>query len=389
MRKPVVIVAGYWVRYPLGGHLLGQLQYLVGLQKLGCEVVFIEHFGWPSSCYNPQANTMSDDPSFGLAVLKREFPRFGLQKWCYIDAAGVHHGLSADEVRKVCRDADLLLSLASTTWRDEFRECRARAYVDTDPGFTQFGMVPAPGPSCNGYASPCDFQFHFTIGTRIGQPDCPIPTHDLQWWPTRWPVVLELMPYRCLPDAEFFTTVMSWRPRKTILHNGIEYGQKDVEFMKFIDLPKRAGPIFKIALAGPNAPREQIAAAGWRLVDPLQVTATPWTYRDYIAGSRGEFGVSVNLEVKTRSGWFGDRTPIYLAMGKPVIIQETGFSESLPCGEGLFAFKDMEEAVAAIELVNGNYERHCRAARRIAEEYFDSQKVLREMLQACGLSMPR
>jgi hypothetical protein len=182
--------------------------------------------------------------------------------------------------------------------------------------------------------------------------------------------------------------VMSWRPRKTILHNGIEYGQKDVEFMKFIELPKRVGTIFKIALAGPNAPREQIAAAGWRLVDPLQVTATPWTYRDYIAGSRGEFGVAVNLEVKTRSGWFGDRTPIYLAMGKPVIIQETGFSESLPCGEGLFAFKDKEEAVAAIESVNANYERHCRAARRIAEEYFDSQKVLQAMLQTCGLPVP-
>jgi hypothetical protein len=387
MKKPVVIVAGYWVRYPLGGHLLGQLQYLVGLQKLGCEVVFLEHFGWPSSCYNPQTNTMSDDPSFGLTVLKREFPRFGLQKWCYIDAAGVHHGLSADAVRKFCREVDLLVSLASTTWLDEFRGCRARAYVDTDPGFTQFGMVPTPGPSCAGYASPCDFQFHFTIGTRIGQPDCPIPTHGLQWRPTRWPVVLELMPYRCLPDAEFFTTVMSWRPRKTILHNGIEYGQKDVEFMKFIDLPKRVGPLFKIALAGPNAPREEIAAAGWRLVDPLQVTATPWTYRDYIAGSRGEFGVAVNLEVKARSGWVGDRTPIYLAMGKPVIIQETGFSELLPCGEGLFAFKNMEEAVAAIESVNRNYERHCRAARRIAEEYFDSQKVLRTMLQACGLPM--
>jgi hypothetical protein len=193
----------------LGGHQLGQLQYLVGLQKLGCEVVFIEHFGWPSSCYNPQTNTMSDDSSFGLTVLKREFPRFGLQNWCYIDATGVHHGLFADEVRRFCRDADLLLSLASTTWLDEFRECRTRVYVDTDPGFTQLGMTPIPGPSCNGYASPCDFQFHFTIGTRIGQPDCPIPTHGLQWRPTRWPIVQELAPYRCLPDVEFFTTVMS------------------------------------------------------------------------------------------------------------------------------------------------------------------------------------
>lgn len=388
MRKPVVIVAGYWVRYPLGGHVLSQIHYLLGLQQLGCEVVFIEHFGWASSCYKPQDNTMSDDPTYGLAVLKREFARSGLQKWCYVDAAGKYHGLSRDAVRKLCRDADLLLSLASTTWLDEFRECRARAYVDTDPGFTQFGMLPIPGPSCAGYASPCDFQFHFTIGTRIGQPDCPIPTHGLQWRPTRWPMVLELAPFRCAPDAKYFTTVMSWRPRKTIVHKGVEYGQKDVEFMRFIDLPKRVGSIFEIALAGPNAPRDQIAAAGWRVADPLQVTATPWTYRDYIAQSRGEFGVAVNLEVKTRSGWFGDRNAMYLAMGKPVITQETGFSESLPCGEGLFAFKDIEDVVAAIESIAGDYERHCREARRIAEEHFDSDIVLGAMLRACDVPVP-
>ena len=389
MRKPLVIVAGYWVRYPLGGHLLGQLHYLMGLQKLGCEVVFIEHFGWTSSCYNPQTNAMSDDPSFGLSILEREFSRFGLEQWCYIDATGTYHGLSADAFRKLCRDADLLLSLASTTWLEEFRDCRTRAYVDTDPGFTQFGMVPTPGPSCSGYASPCDFQFHFTIGTRIGQPDCPIPTLGFQWRPTRWPIVLDLAPYQCRPETKYFTTVMSWRPRKTIVHDGIEYGQKDVEFIKFIDLPKLVGPVFKIALAGPNAPREQIASAGWQLADPLRVTETISAYREFIAESRGEFGVAVNLEVKTRSGWVGDRNAMYLGMGKPVIIQDTGFSESLPCGEGLFAFMNTNDVVAALESVNANYERHCRASREIAEEYFSSEKVLASMLQACGLTVPR
>lgn len=388
MSKPVVIVAGYLVRYPLGGHVLSQLHYLVGLQRLGCEVVFMEHFGWPSSCYNPHDNSTSDDPSHGLAVLKREFERFGLRKWCFIDKAGQYHGLSRDAARKLCRDADLLLSLASTTWLEEFRECRRRVYMDIDPGFTQFVMGPTSDPSCAGYASPRDFQFHFTIGTRIGQPDCPIPTHGLQWRPTRWPMVLELAPVRCAADAKFFTTVMSWRARKLIVHNGIEYGQKDMEFMRFIDLPQRIGPVFEIALAGPNAPREHIAAAGWRITDPLQVTATPWTYRDYIAQSRGEFGVAVNLEVRTRSGWIGDRSAMYLAMGKPVVIQDTGFSESLPCGEGLFAFQTVDDVVSAMEEIGKDYERHCRAARRIAEEYFDSDKVLATLLRACDLPVP-
>ncbi|HUJ11796.1 MAG TPA: hypothetical protein VL171_17435 [Verrucomicrobiae bacterium] len=387
MRKPIVIVAGYWVRYPLGGHVLGLLHFLIGLQQLGCDVVFVEHFGWPSACYNAQTNTMSDDPSYGLGETQRDLQRFHLEKWCYIDAAGVYHGLSRDAVRKLCRDSDLLLSLASTTWLDEFRECRTRAYVDTDPGFTQFGMVPTAGRSCAGYASPRDFQIHFTIGTRIGQPDCPIPSLGFRWQPIRWPMVMELAPYQYLPEARFFTTVMSWRSRKTIVYNGVEYGQKDVEFMKFIDLPQRLGPIFKIALAGPNAPREKIAAAGWRIANPLQVTATPWTYRNYIAESRGEFGVSVNLEVKTRSGWFGDRNAFYLAMGKPVVIQDTGFSDSLPCGLGLLPFKNVDDVVAAIESVNANYERHCRTAREIAEEYFDSKKILTAMLQACGLEV--
>ena len=145
-------------------------------------------------------------------------------------------------------------------------------------------------------------------------------------------------------------------------------GQKDIEFLPLINLPQRIGPVFEIALAGAHAPREKIAAAGWKLVDPLKVTATPQTYRDYIAQSRGEFGVAVNLEVKARSGWFGDRTAAYLASGKPVVVQDTGFSEILPCGEGLFAFRDEAGVCDAVETINKDYQRHCDAARRVAED---------------------
>jgi len=257
--------------------------------------------------------------------------------------------------------------------------------LDTDPGFTQFGMPEVPTPSSPGCASPYDFQFHFTIGERIGQPDCPIPTHGLRWRPTRWPIALELVPAQFTPEAKYFTTVMSWSSRRPILYKGEQYGQKDIEFLRLIDLPQRIGPVFEIALAGSYAPREKIAAAGWKLVDPLKVTATPQTYRDYIAQSRGEFGVAVNLEVKARSGWFGDRTAAYLASGKPVVVQDTGFSEILPCGEGLFAFRDEAGVRDAVETINKDYRRHCDAARRVAEDYFDADKVLGEMLRACGL----
>jgi len=379
--RKTVIVSGYIVRYPLGGLVLFMLHYLVGLKNLGYDVVFIEHYGWQNSCYNPRTNTMSNDPGYGIKQMLRDFRKLGLKKWCYVDADGVFHGMSRDEVKRLCGEADILLSLYNTTWLEEFAECRKRVFVDTDPGFTQFSMSPSPSSSCDGYASPYDFHYHFTFGTRIGMDDCPIPTRGLNWLPTRPPVALELLPPVFTPEANFFTTVMGWNARKPITYNGVEYGQKDIEFMRVIELPQILGEVFEIALGGVDAPREKIAEAGWRISDPLKITENPWTYRDYIAQSRGEFSVAVNLEVKTRSGWFSERTAAYLASGKPVVVQDTGFSENLPTGKGLFAFQDMNDVIAAIEIINNDYRQHCKAARQIAEEYFDSRKVLTELLE--------
>jgi hypothetical protein len=379
--RKTVIVSGYIVRYPLGGLVLFMLHYLVGLKNLGYDVVFIEHYGWQNSCYNPQTNTMSNDPGYGIKQMLRDFRKLGLKKWCYVDADGVFHGMSRDEVKRLCGEADILLSLYNTTWLEEFAECRKRVFVDTDPGFTQFSMSPSPSSSCDGYASPYDFHYHFTYGTRIGMDDCPIPTHGLNWLPTRPPVALELLPPVFTPEAKYFTTVMGWNARKPINYNGVEYGQKDIEFMRVIELPQILGDVFEIALGGVDAPREKIAEAGWRISDPLKITKNPWTYRDYIAQSRGEFSVAVNLEVKTQSGWFSERTAAYLASGKPVVVQDTGFSENLPTGKGLFAFQDMNDVIAAIEIINNDYRQHCKAARQIAEEYFDSRKVLTELLE--------
>ena len=383
--KPIAIVAGYLIRYPLGGHILCQLHYLAGLRRLGYEVIFVEHYGWPYSCYNPQAGEMTDDPAFGIGQVRPLLESVGVTRWCYADAAGHWHGLTRAELRDLCRTATVLISAASTTWFEEFAECRQRVFLDLDPGFTQFGLSPTPVPSCAGYAAPYDFQFHFTYGERIGQPDCPIPTHGFHWRPLRQPIVFDLLPVRFAPAATRFTTVMSWSSRKIITYNGESYGQKDIEFRRIIHLPQRLGPIFEIALAGPNPPRAEIAAAGWQIVAPLRVTATVDAYREYLGQSRGEFSVAVNLEVKSRSGWFSDRSAAYLATGKPVVVQDTGFSEILPCGEGLFAFRTEDDAVAAIGQINADYPRHCRAARAIAEQYFDSDRVLGEMLRACNL----
>jgi hypothetical protein len=374
------IVAGYLVGNPVGGHVLSILHWLAGLRSLGYDVIFAEHHGWPNACWNPRTKTLSDDPTFGLEELAGHAERLGLRAWCFVDAEGRYHGLAQDEMVRQCKTADLLIGLWTVTWLEEFAECRRRIFVDTDPGFTQFGMSPEVRASL-AFASPMDFHEHYSYGTRIGQPDCPIPTHGIDWKPARPPVALDLLPFQFTPDAACFTTVMAWAPRKPIVYNGVEYGLKDVEFWRIAELPSRVSACLEIALGG-SAPYDAIAAAGWRIADAAAVTATPWTYRDYIAQSRGEFSVAVNLEVKTRSGWFSDRTAAYLATGKPVVVQDTGFSEDLPCGEGLFAFRTLDEAIQAIEEIGRNYRHHCQAARRVAEQHLDARLVIGRIIGA-------
>jgi hypothetical protein len=371
---PLAIVAGYLAGHPVGGHVLSILHWLAGLRALGYDVVFVEHHGWPNACWNPATGTLSDDPAYGLAELQQHAASLGLRGWCFVDANGVYHGLPRDEMIALCRSADVLLGLWTVTWLDEFAHCRRRIFIDTDPGFTQFGMS-ADVRASLAYASPVDFHEHYTYGARIGQADCPIPTHGIHWRPARPPVALDLLPVQFTPDATCFTTVMSWSPRKPIVYEGVEYGQKDVEFWRIAALPSRVEPCLEIALGG-KAPYEAIAAEGWRITEAAAVTATPWTYRDYIGRSRGEFSVAVNLEVKSRSGWFSDRTAAFLASGKPAVVQDTGFSDDLPCGEGLFAFRTIDDAAAALQEIERDYRRHCLAARRIAEEYFDARRVI-------------
>jgi hypothetical protein len=200
-------------------------------------------------------------------------------------------------------------------------------------------------------------------------------------------VALELLPEQPPAAAACFSTVMAWAPRAPIVYDGVEYGLKDVEFTRIAALPRRVGACLEIALGGP-APYDAIRDAGWRLAEAAAVTATPWTYRAYIGRSRGEFSVAVNLEVKTRSGWFSDRTAAYLASGRPAVVQDTGFSDDLPCGEGLFAFTTIDEAAAAIEAIAADYPRHCRAARRLAEAHLDVRRVASRVLGTAS-SAPR
>jgi len=371
-----ILCAIYLIRHPLGGHAWHHLQYLVGLQRLGHEVVCVEDFGWEDSCYDPSCDSTSRDPSFGIDFLRALLQPFGLDSsWCYFAEDGTTCGMSREELATFCRECDLFLSLSNMNWVDEFKLCRQRAVVDTDPVFTQIGAHGAADPRT-------DFHVRFTYGENVGRPGSSMPTGGVEWKPTRQPVVLDQW-QATLGDASApITSVINWAAYGDHRHNGLTYGQKDREFAAYFDLPARAGCKMELALAdAPGEARELLTAGGWEIIDPLRVTRDTRTYQDYLRRSAGEWCVAKHGYVSTQCGWFSDRSAGYLASGRPVVLQDTGFSKFLPCGRGLLPFKDPDDAVRAIRTVRDDYPEHCRAARRIAQDYFDSDVVLSDLLR--------
>ncbi len=380
-----IVVCGYMIRHPLAGNVLAYLHYLVGLHRLGHEVLYLEESGWPGSCYDPAARAYGDDPQPGLQIAQALLAEHGTRATvCFVNRDdGRTWGVTWEELKRVLAAADLLLNLGGVCWLPEFRLCRRRALVDMDPFFTQVGRF--GGPLLD------EHHVRFSYGANIGRPDCAIPTGGRDWLPTAPPVVPEL--WRCQPPAEGegaadrpFTTVANWSAYGGVTHAGAHYGQKDEEFLRLLDLPRRTPQRLELALtgAGPEV-RDQFAAAGWSIRDAAAVSADMRTYQEYIAGSRGELSAAKHAYVATRSGWFSDRSVCYLAAGRPVITQETGFSAILPTGRGLFAFQNMDDILDAIEAVESDYESHCRAAREIAEEFFAAEIVVGSVLERVGL----
>ncbi len=370
-----IICAGNLIRYPLGGFTWHHLQYLVGFARLGHEVIYVEDYGWADSLYDPARGDMTSDPSYGIAYLTSLLRAHGLDKsWCYLAEDGSSHGMSREQLAQLCRECDVFFNLSNINWIPEFELCARRVLVDTDPVFTQIG----------GHGMSESFsQYHalFTYGENIGRPGCPAPTGGARWLPTRQPVTLDLWPATTGESSAPFTTVMNWSAYGDREYEGRIYGQKDREFTPFFNLPNETGQLMEIALNAPLETRKRLAAGGWRLTDPGEVTRDPWVYQDYLRSSRAEFSVAKHAYVSARCGWFSDRSAGYLAMGRPVIVQDTGFSDFLPCGEGLLAFRTPAEAIEAINRLSDDYERHCRAARAVAEEYFDARLVLNDLLE--------
>ncbi|PSB40231.1 hypothetical protein C7B80_33850 [Cyanosarcina cf. burmensis CCALA 770] len=375
-----IVVLGYIVRGALGGMSWHPLQYLMGLANLGHDVYFIEDSDDYPSCYDPTRGYMDIDPTYGLKYAASIFERVGLgDRWAYYDAhTSSWLGGCADRIKEICTTADLLLNLDGVNpLRPWLLQIPARALVEGDSVFTQIRHL----TDAYAYEQARQHTTFFSCAENIGQSKCTVPDDGFPWQPTRQPIVLDTWLVKPLTDAAAkFTTVMQWESYPAREYKGIRYGLKADAFPPYIDLPKRVGSILELAVSGGNTPTEQLATKGWRVREPP--TRSPWTYQEYIQQSKAEFSITKDAFAVTWSGLFSERSACYLASGRPVVIQDTGFSNWLPTGAGAIAFSNLEEAIAGIEAVNSRYEFHCQAARAIAQEYFDARHVLPPLLEA-------
>ncbi len=370
-----IVCAGHLVRHPVGGHSWHHLQYLIGFRRLGYEVTFFEDYGWSNSCYDPSRNIMTADPSYGIQYLLRLLTPYGLaDHWCYLAEDGTTYGMPREQLAQHCRECDVYFNLSNVNWIPELEHCRRRVLVDTDPVFTQIGA--------HGIGEPISW-YHtlFTYGENVHKPGCSMPTGGARWLPTRQPVVLDLWSVKPGDPLAPVTSVINWTSIGEHEYKGEVYGQKDREFEPFFSLPNDTGELMELAINAPTEIKERLIKGGWRVISPLEITQTPWTYQRYLQSSRAEFCVAKHGYVRTQCGWFSDRSSAYLALGRPVVLQDTGFSAFLPCGMGLLAFRTPAEAVAAIQKLHDDYESHCRTARTIAEEFFDAHQVLTDLLE--------
>lgn len=383
MSERLVVAGAVAQRAFKGGSTWARLQYLLGFRRLGRNVAFLDRLE-PEMCTDDRGRPSSIDGSANLRYFLEVMRRFGFQDDFSLvcDRGARFIGLSREEVLLRLKESNFLLNVMGFVDDQTIRAAAPRrVFLDIDPGFPQMWRAL---DLADIFAGHDDF---VTIGENIGRADCSVPTCGLEWISTPPPVVLDEWPYK--PGGDRFTSVASWRGAYgTIDFKGKRYGLRVHEFRKFVELPKITGRPFEIALDIHPDDRKDIELlqkSGWVIVDPKRVARDPWRYREYIQGSGAEFGVAKNMYVETRSGWFSDRSICYLASGKPVLVQDTGLKDLYPVGEGLLTFSTLEEAIAGVEEITTNYERHSRAARAIAEEFFDSDKVLTRLLEKLGV----
>jgi hypothetical protein len=405
MKPLLLIVVGTVAASPWAGMAWMHMQIAAGLKRLGHRVYYFEvSSDYP---YDPVRRLKVNDSAYALTYLAATAESFGLgDAWAYRRSYsdGAWFGLGRAKAEELLVEADAVFNVSGATrlrTREELKVGRL-VYLGTDPVFHEITLAQGSEDTRTLIEQHDDFA---TYGENIGNPDCPIPPLPGLKARTRQPVLLDLW-RGASPARSEFTTVCNWKQvGRDVEFGGEVYGwSKHQEFLKFLDLPRRVSQGIELAIGfadasanGPRAgeviPAEGLSGAesrllqshGWRLADSQALTTDPWRYRDYVQASRGEFTVAKDQNVRLRSGWFSERSACYLAAGRPVITQDTGFGGVLPTGEGLFAFNTMEEILAAFDAVASDYDRHSRAALAIAEDYFQAEGVLARLIADLGL----
>ena len=377
-----ILIAGSLAQRPgYGGHAWVFLQYLLGFRRLGWDVLFLDWLD-ETMCRDHAGNPCPVENSWNLAYLRGVMREHGLDgAWSLTFNQGQRTlGRQRDDVLATAAHAEVLINVMGflSDW-EILERPRKRVFLDIDPGFGQMWQALGLATVFTGHDA------YVTIGENIGQPDCEIPLCGKEWITTPQPVVIEHWPVTTPPPDGAFTSIVSWRgPFGPVEYAGKTYGLRVHEFRKFVGLPRLTGQRFDLALDIDAGEVKDIALLhdnAWNLIDPRSVVSEPGEYRAFIQRSKAELMVAKNMYVQSRGGWMSDRSICYLASGRPVLAQETGFSRNHPGGEGLLSFTTLDEAQAGVEEICRNYARHSQTARRIAEEQFDSDKVLRRLLE--------
>ena len=386
-RRRRIVVVGIVGAFPFSGMAWMHGQYLAGLARLGHDVYYVETTDtWP---YDPIAQSKSGDASYALRYLENIMTTFGVgDRWAYRAACadGAWHGPVGSRAIEVLTSADAVFNISASTTPEEIGVPFRLVHIGTDPVLQELRIANGDVKLRERLAA---HAAHFTYGENIGAPDCPVPPLPFPTRPMRQPVVLDY--WRAAePSRDAFTTVTNWEVSGyDCEYRGELYTwSKHHAYMKIVDLPRRTRASLELAMGLSGVTPEvqaMLRGHGWNVVDASAMSLDPWIYRGYICESRAELSVAKDMVTRLRSGWFSERSACYLAAGKPVITEDTGFGCALPTGEGLFAFSSADEALAAIESVRADYARHSRAARRIAEEYFSADVVLPRVLESLGL----
>lgn len=382
MRGTIVVSGALAQRPGVGGHTWVFLQYMLGFRALGWDVLFVDELA-PELCISANGRPCDPERSVNARYLAAVMSEFGFgDSWALlVDAQAI--GVSREEVLKRTDSAPFLLNVMGYLKDDEVLDAvPSRVFLDIDPGFGQMWRDLELADIFAGHDD------HVSIGENIGHPECAVPTCGIDWITTPQPVALDHWPAQ-INGGGAFTSVGSWRgPFAPVEYAGKTYGLRVHEFRKFTEVPAATREHFEIALKIDEADApdvERLHAGGWSLLDPAAIARDPATYRAFVQRSKAEFMVAKNMYVEARSGWFSDRSICYLASGKPVLAQDTGLDRLYPLGEGLIAFSTPEEAVAGVAEIVGDYPRHARAARALAEEHFDARKVCARLLEKLGV----